>query len=113
MREIFDERIVAQEYDKLVVNEYLRMLSGSVKKRRVLTWQQRTFIQNRVARLPQEERLTIYLLFWEDRTMNEIAKVIGCTRRFAEKLAHSAMNRLRNELQILLREERSARHLAA
>lgn len=63
-----------------------------------LTEQQEILIREKVSRLPQQERLAIYFLFWEQHSHMRIAAHLGIAISDVPLLIQKAMAKLRTDL---------------
>jgi len=55
-------------------------------------------LMDAVAKLPYRNRAAIVLRFYEDRSDEEIAEILGCRRATVRSLVHRGVERLRREI---------------
>ncbi|MCB9085763.1 MAG: hypothetical protein H6624_15555 [Bdellovibrionaceae bacterium] len=55
-------------------------------------------IRDRLANLPHIERMVIYLLYWEEKTVLEIAHTLGLQKKKIEKIINKVLTLLSKEL---------------
>jgi DNA-directed RNA polymerase specialized sigma24 family protein len=92
----WDQTMLEEEMDRQSCNEYLEKLNNNRADKR----ERRTaIIRERVANLPRPERLAVYLHFWENSSISEIARVLDITKELAAKLLNNGLTRLQTELQ--------------
>lgn len=63
-----------------------------------LNERQEKIIREKVAMLPQQERIAIYSVFWEQRSYIQIAKSLNVTTNEVDKIIYNALIRLRSGL---------------
>ena len=85
--------------DGRAFEKYLREFRGHIiGPHKKLSDQQIAIIRDRVARLPAIERMVVYLWFWEDLTLWEIASYIGVQSSLeAKQVIIRALVRLRDD----------------
>ena len=69
-----------------------------LKRKLKLTEEQETLVRNKVLALPRQERLTIYLYFWEQYSYRQIARDLCVPVEVIPRIIQKAMNRIRGEL---------------
>ena len=100
---LWSEKMIEQESDRQTGAKYQQ---EKYKTKNVglkyLTTSQEALIRQRVARLPRAERLAVYLHFWENSSVSDIAVSLGVPVTLAKKLINNALARLGGELQSIV-----------
>ena len=96
----WSEKMIEQESDRQTGAKYQQ---EKYKPKNIglkhLTMDQEALIRQRVARLPRAERLAVYVHFWENSSISDIAASLGVPATLAKKLINNALARLGGELQ--------------
>ena len=92
--------MLEEKQNELICADYLRNLKDAKELRSGrLSDMQVTHIRDRVMSLPREERLVVYLHFWEQSTIREIGETLELPTDLVSKILHNALARLRADLQ--------------
>lgn len=97
--EYLSDKAVQKELDKEAVNKHLKSLSNDNSKRRNLCSQEKEKIREHLFSLNSEQRVVVYLYFWENLSFAEIAYVLGVPMMKAQKIFMNTLDHLRHELQ--------------
>lgn len=62
-------------------------------------WFENLTLKEVIAKLPERERLVILLRFFEDKTQNEVAEIIGLSQVQVSRIERAALRRIRELLQ--------------
>lgn len=66
-------------------------------------WEQvHSKLQAEVLKLPKREKEAIYLRYYENRSVSEIAEIMGVNRQSAANFLQKALQKLRNNYQVIL-----------
>jgi RNA polymerase sigma factor (sigma-70 family) len=81
---------------------------GRIRRRRVIPWE-RDFVEDHVGfrpdvatavgSLPERQRAAVYLTYWRDLPVSEVAALMGCGPGTVKRYLHLSRNRLRKVLQ--------------
>ena len=66
-------------------------------------------IRERVSLLPREERVVVYLYFWEQETLESIKQQLGLDKGTVTKLLFRALNRLKPDLQSFIQNKKESK----
>jgi len=92
--EYWDDRELKKEMDKQVYQEFLRGEQMPEAGSRY-SENEVQFIRMAVPNLPEKERKVIYLLFWRNYQLYEVARYLEITEKTVLKLKESALKRLK------------------
>lgn len=70
----------------------------ALKRKLKLTEEQEILVRDKVLALPRQERLIIYLYFWEQYSHLQIARDLCVPVEVIPKIIQNAMNRIRGDL---------------
>ena len=89
---------------RVVLNES----RGLLRRQRVVPWE-RDYVEDRigfrpdvavaVGSLPERQRAAVYLTYWRDLPVREVADLMGCRPGTVKRYLHLARNRLRKVLE--------------
>lgn len=81
---------------------------GRIRRRRVLPWE-RDFVEEQigfrpdvaaaVGALPERQRAAVYLTYWRDLPVREVAELMGCRPGTVKRYLHISRDRLREVLE--------------
>lgn len=81
---------------------------GRIRRRRVIPWE-RDFVEDNigfrpdvaaaVGTLPERQRAAVYLTYWRDLPVSEVADLMGCRPGTVKRYLHLSRNRLRKVLE--------------
>jgi RNA polymerase sigma-70 factor (ECF subfamily) len=81
---------------------------GRIRRRRVIPWERdlvedhigfRPDVAAAVGSLPERQRAAVYLVYWRDLPVSEVADLMGCGPGTVKRYLHLSRNRLRKVLE--------------
>jgi RNA polymerase sigma-70 factor (ECF subfamily) len=81
---------------------------GRIRRRRVIPWERdlvedhvgfRPDVALAVGSLPERQRAAVYLTYWWDLSVGEVAELMGCRPGTVKRYLHLSRNRLRKVLE--------------
>ena len=81
---------------------------GRIRRERILPWERdiiedhiglRPDVAEAVGSLPERQRAAVYLTYWRDLPVSEVADLMGCRPGTVKRYLHLSRNRLRKVLE--------------